>query len=186
MLYIRCPHCNHQIRDDPALAGRPDSCPACDRRFRRPLPVAEYTRHRYEALGIRDISPNYYRLLGVDIFESETAMIAAAADRQMMYLRSLKNPDAQQLLNEVSAARLALLAPNKKHEYDETLRVQPGQCKLDPPPPNVRRSPWTGDVTELPAEVLSPVFDVNWTSPATWLWIVVPFFCAWLLYALSW
>jgi hypothetical protein len=41
MLFIRCPHCDHQIPDDPALTGRPDSCPACDRRFLRPLPIAK-------------------------------------------------------------------------------------------------------------------------------------------------
>ncbi len=41
MSFIRCPHCDHQIPDDPALAGRPGSCPACDRRFCRPLPVAK-------------------------------------------------------------------------------------------------------------------------------------------------
>ncbi len=37
MLFIRCPHCDHQIPDDPALAEQPNSCPACDRRLSRPI-----------------------------------------------------------------------------------------------------------------------------------------------------
>jgi hypothetical protein len=79
-------------------------------------------------LGIRDPErpPNHYRLLGVEEFEADPDVIAMAADRQMTHLRTLQAGAqaelSQRILNELSAARLCLLKPERKAAYDEQLR----------------------------------------------------------------
>lgn len=78
-------------------------------------------------LGIRDPErpPNHYALLGVRLFEDHPEVLAAAADRQMAYVRTFQTGphsiDSQQLLNELAAARLCVLDPVKKAAYDAQL-----------------------------------------------------------------
>ena len=78
-------------------------------------------------LGIppREQPPNHYRLLGLDLFEENTEAIEAAADRQMMMLRTFQtgkhSADSQRLLAEVAAARLCLLSDRRRAAYDERL-----------------------------------------------------------------
>ena len=82
----------------------------------------------HQWLGIRDVDcpPNHYRLLGIDLFESDPSVISMAADRQMAHLRTFQqgshSDDSQRLLNQVAAARVCLLDGSKKPEYDERLR----------------------------------------------------------------
>lgn len=77
--------------------------------------------------------PNHYRLLGIGLFEDDADTIAGAADRQMAHVRTFQTGPqsavSQKLLNELAAARIALLDPKKKDAYDEQLRA-----KLAPPP----------------------------------------------------
>ena len=81
-------------------------------------------------LGIRDQvrPPNHYRLLGLEVFESDADVIATAADRQMAHVRTFQSgPHAQasqRLLNELSAARLCLLKPAAKAAYDRELKAR--------------------------------------------------------------
>ena len=83
-------------------------------------------------LGIRDSQrpPNHYRLLGVDLFEGDSDVIAVAADRQMAHVRTFQTGQlaelSQQLLNELAAARICLLKPEKKAAYDAQLKKQLG------------------------------------------------------------
>ncbi len=85
-------------------------------------------------LGIRDPErpPNHYRLLGIDLFESDPDVIATAADRQMAHIRRYQSGRhaqvSQDLLNELAAAKLLLLNPEKKAVYDTSLQtpVRPG------------------------------------------------------------
>ncbi|MDG2384212.1 MAG: NPCBM/NEW2 domain-containing protein [Pirellulaceae bacterium] len=92
----------------------------------------------HQWLGIRDLArpPSHYRLLGIETFESNREVIATAADRQMAHLRTYqqgKNVDlSERLLNEVSAAKVCLLDPEKKSEYDRRLRETESP---DAPPP---------------------------------------------------
>ena len=71
-------------------------------------------------LGIRSPQrpPDHYRLLGVDQFEDDPAVIGTAADRQMAHVRTFQAGKngifSQRLLNELAAARLTLLNPEKK------------------------------------------------------------------------
>lgn len=81
-------------------------------------------------LGIRDPQRpvNHYRLLGIELFEQERDVIAAAADRQMSHVRSYQSgqyaEESQRLLNELMAARICLLTPARKQQYDQQLRAQ--------------------------------------------------------------
>ncbi|MCH5374228.1 MAG: hypothetical protein JJ992_09640 [Planctomycetes bacterium] len=86
----------------------------------------------YKWLGIppRDQPPHHYRLLGIEVFEQDRDVIDAAANRVMSYLKDLAVGDdarhSQNLLNEVSRARLCLLNREKKAEYDTALRSKLG------------------------------------------------------------
>lgn len=82
----------------------------------------------HEWLGIppKDQPPHAYRLLAVELFESNPKVIEAAAEQRTMLLRSRAsgpNSDAtQKLLNEVQRARLLLLDDLKRAKYDAELR----------------------------------------------------------------
>lgn len=69
--------------------------------------------------------PDHYRLLGLARFETDPARIAAAADARMALLRSVQTGPrgliAQKIINEVAAARVCLLSPERKSLYDKEL-----------------------------------------------------------------
>ena len=83
----------------------------------------------YAWLGIppKDQPANHYRLLGVELFESNLDVIESAAFRQMGHVRTYQggkhSQASQQLLNELSAAKLCLLEQEKKETYDQQLRA---------------------------------------------------------------
>ncbi len=78
-------------------------------------------------LGIRhsDRPINHYRLLGLELFESDADVIAAAADRQMSHVRRYQagpfGNASQELLNELAAAKLVLLDDARRADYDARL-----------------------------------------------------------------
>ncbi len=84
----------------------------------------------YRWLGIppKEQPPNHYRLLGLDVFESDPALIDSFALRHTSFLREITDGphlrDAQRLLNELAAARRCLLNPQRKAAYDEELRTR--------------------------------------------------------------
>jgi len=82
----------------------------------------------YKWLGIhpKDQPPHHYRLLSVELFESDVEVIEAAADRHIAYLQDVAaGPhvrQSQKILNEIAVARLCLLDPQKKAAYDTELK----------------------------------------------------------------
>lgn len=82
----------------------------------------------YEWLSIppEEQPANFYRLLGLKVFEANDKVIASAADRQMAHVRTFalgpKAGLAQRVLNELSGARVMLLDPARKAAYDAMLR----------------------------------------------------------------
>src|SRR5438874_3106948 len=70
--------------------------------------------------------PHHYRLLGIAVFEDDPDVIDHAADRQMVHIRTFQHSQhaavSQRLLTELSAARICLLTPERKVEYDAQLR----------------------------------------------------------------
>ena len=97
--------------------------------------------------------PNHYRLLGVGLFESQPAVIASAADRQMGHLRTFQSGRhsvlSQQLLNEVAAAKVCLLNPAKKAAYDARLRQQQAVAAEDAAQAPANSSQWADITDEL-------------------------------------
>lgn len=83
----------------------------------------------YEWLGIKpeDQPPNHYQLLGVDLFESDEAALARAADERMVYVRTFATgrhaKRSQGVLNEIAAAKLCLLDERRRGEYNTTLKA---------------------------------------------------------------
>jgi hypothetical protein len=82
--------------------------------------------HKWLGIAPKDQPANHYRLLGIDLFESDPDTISNAADRQMAHVRSFQtgqNSDvSQRILNEIAAARVCLLDPTKKFAYDVGLK----------------------------------------------------------------
>ena len=89
--------------------------------------------------------PNHYRLLGIGLFESDPDVIPNASDRQMFHVRTFQSGGyaeiAQFILNELSAARVCLLDPQRKAEYDHWLRqTLPSDRSMPMPPGGVAGS----------------------------------------------
>jgi hypothetical protein len=78
-------------------------------------------------LGIapKDQPPHHYRLLGIELYESDEDVISNASDQRMSFVRehqSGKHSDqCQQILNGLAKARVCLLDPESKSEYDSKL-----------------------------------------------------------------
>jgi len=84
--------------------------------------------HKWLGIRTAERPPNHYRLLGIELFESDPDIIRLAADRQMAYVQKCANGPyqslSQQLLNELSAARVCLLAAAKRQAYDRKLKAR--------------------------------------------------------------
>ena len=83
----------------------------------------------YIWLGIppEEQPPHHYRLLGVTLFEENSEVIEAAANRQMAYIQEISAGDdhidqAQKIMGQLSQARICLLNDEKKVAYDAELR----------------------------------------------------------------
>lgn len=81
--------------------------------------------HKWLGIPREEQPPTHYRLLGIRPFESDPDVIEAAAEQRMAHLRSRQAGQhaafSQQLLNQIAAARLELLIPERKREYDRNL-----------------------------------------------------------------
>jgi hypothetical protein len=86
--------------------------------------------HKWLGIPPKDQPPNHYRLLALDLFESDPDVIDAAASKQVAYLRSCATGPhvalSQKILNEIASARLCLLDPKKKAAYDAAFRSDGG------------------------------------------------------------
>jgi len=82
--------------------------------------------HTWLGISPHEQPPHFYRLLGIGLFESDPAVIAGAADRQMAYVRTFqagpRGAHTQKLLNELAKARHSLLDPQERAAYDQWLR----------------------------------------------------------------
>ncbi len=108
------------------LTGRVD----CPRGRRRPglFSMTEAFNPYRKWLGIpeQDQPPHHYRLLGIEVFESDPDVISNAADGRMAQVKNYQagrySQESQRLLNEIAAAKVCLLNAAKKAEYDLRLR----------------------------------------------------------------
>lgn len=92
--------------------------------------------HKWLAIPPKDQPPNHYRLLGVELFEPDLDVIESAADQRMAHVRSFQTGKnsalSQKLLNELAAARLSLLQPDRKARYDAELREKQVDAPVSP------------------------------------------------------
>ena len=113
--------------------------------------------------------PNHYRLLGITVFEADLDVIDHAADRQMAHVRTFQSGKhgalSQQILNELSAARLCLLTTEKKASYDRELRAKLDSAKPMTAMPVGQAVPRARPVT--PAKIVSPPMAAPRPAPAT-------------------
>ena len=111
--------------------------------------------HKWLGIPPHEQPANLYRLLGVSLFESDLDVISSAADQRMAHLRSFQTGAnvalTQQLLTEVSRARVRLLNPAQKAAYDEELRDSIASANGAVPPARLAVSP-----TPAPPPIISP------------------------------
>ncbi|MGO8748920.1 MAG: SUMF1/EgtB/PvdO family nonheme iron enzyme [Thermoguttaceae bacterium] len=83
--------------------------------------------HRWLGIQPKDQPPNHYRLLGIELFESDPEVIRDATNQRLSHVRTYqlgKNSAlSQKILNEIAAARVCLLDSAKKAAYDDVLRT---------------------------------------------------------------
>jgi hypothetical protein len=137
-------------------------------------------------LGIppQEQPPNFYRLLGIALFEEDPDVIHNAADRQMAHVRTFqtgtRGGHSQEILNELSTAKVCLLDPERKRLYDAQLRGSRTAAAAQPAaqPPVAAPQPARGiarpaappgglavAVPARPVAVVRPVTAVSEESP---------------------
>ncbi len=98
--------------------------------------------HKWLGIPPEEQPPNYYRLLGITLFEKDRAVIIAALDQRQLFLQKKSvGPQgtlAEPLLEQLQQARLCLLNRLTKAQYDSHLRRQgvtaPGTAAPTNPP----------------------------------------------------
>lgn len=87
--------------------------------------------HKWLGISPKDQPPHHYRLLGIDLFETDPDVIDAAAERQMTFVHQVATGEhaaaSQTLLNEIAAARLCLLDDKRRRQYEATLKSASGR-----------------------------------------------------------
>jgi formylglycine-generating enzyme required for sulfatase activity len=82
--------------------------------------------HKWLGIPPSEQPPNHYRLLAINLFESDLEVISNAAYQRMAHVRTFQigkhSEISQTLLNEIAAAKVCLLDPEKKAAYDRQLR----------------------------------------------------------------
>ena len=83
--------------------------------------------HRWLGIPASEQPANHYRLLGIALFEADADVIESAAIRQTTHVRlhalGSHGDTTQTVLNEIAEAKITLLNPEKKKQYDEGLRI---------------------------------------------------------------
>ena len=138
--------------------------------------------HKWLGIPLKNQPPNHYRLLGIELFEADPDVIDSAADQRMAHVRSFQagphSALSQRILNEISAARVCLLDPKKKADYDRKLTAQlspptspaaPAKPRPAAPPPASRqpsRPAPAKDADDSPLELVPLDFERPKTSPS--------------------
>ena len=119
------------------------------------IPYAEWL-----GISAEEQPPNYYLLLGVSLFETDTQQIETAARDRLEQLRayqlSNKKEDAKKLIDEIVKARKCLRNPEKKALYDKQLSAE-----LDVPLPAQQEEDQQEEVTHSSSTEESPSDEPN-------------------------
>ncbi len=83
--------------------------------------------HQWLGIPPAEQPANYYRLLGLSLFEPNEEVIRTAAEQRQTFLRTFQQGHgaerSQQLLNEISQAKVCLLDAQKRASYDAMLQA---------------------------------------------------------------
>ena len=89
-------------------------------------------------LGIppKDQPPNFYKLLGIELYESDPEVITVAAEQRSRHVQTFQSGDyaliSQKMQKKIICVRDYLLDDAKKADYDKSLKLQlqhkPGQA----------------------------------------------------------
>jgi hypothetical protein len=124
------------------------------RRAARPTSGEFDPYHRWLGIPPQEQPADNYRLLGLARFEEDPDVVEDAADRQMAHVRRYQMGKhaavSQRILNELAAAKLCLLDPDKKSKYDDALWQELDAQAADLSDTPVSRA----DEPEEPAEAL--------------------------------
>lgn len=126
-------------------------------------------------------SPNFYDLLGLPLFESDSEVIHNAADAKMAYIRTFATGPhgawSQRILNELSQARITLCDLKKKAGYDAALQshyasVPKARLISDSPPNSPKTSTGVDNSVSIVVEPESRRPKRRF-SPGNWLLSIV-------------
>ena len=113
--------------------------------------------HKWLGIPPEEQPPHHYRLLGIKLFEDDEDVIVTAADARMMHLKSFQagqhSAFSQRLLNEIAAAKVCLLSPEKRAAYDSALRARlspTGPVPVAPVPKASQVPPVSNQAAPLP------------------------------------
>lgn len=105
--------------------------------------------HRWLGIPQKQQPPHHYRLLGLDLFESDKEVIRDAAERQSGHVRRYQlgqHADlAQTILDEIAGAKTCLSDDTKRREYNAKL----GEITSTPPAPIDSHDTGLGKPTQL-------------------------------------
>ena len=107
--------------------------------------------HEWLDIPPEDQPPSFYRLLGVQEFESDAGIIDQAAKARTAYLHPMaagpERESVQRLLSEIAKARRTLLSTEVKRTYDEGLR----SSAKDEEAPGSSVAPMASPAVEIPS-----------------------------------
>lgn len=116
--------------------------------------------HKWLGISPQHQPPNHYRLLSLDLYESDPDVIDAAVDRIAAFLQDVATgpqaKESQKLLNEIAGARLCLLDRSQKAIYDGKLKTELAQAIWPP----------EGENVAPPPPPVAPAFAIDTTSTA--------------------
>jgi len=122
--------------------------------------------HKWLGIPPAEQPPNHYRLLGVTLFESDPDVIAHAAEQRIVHVRAFQigkhSDESQQILREISTARVCLLNADKKAEYDAQLRTAAPATATALPVPSAT------ELAKIPIAVPVRVHQAPRKLKATW------------------
>jgi hypothetical protein len=92
--------------------------------------------YKWLAIPPSEQPPHHYRLLGIELFETDHEVIKNAAKLRCLHIRSFQNEKfamvAAKLQKKIVAAKICLLDPASKAEYDALLRQKLSLPKAQP------------------------------------------------------
>jgi sulfatase modifying factor 1 len=127
--------------------------------------------HSWLGISREEQPPHYYRLLGLRPLEANAEVIAAAADRQMAYVKSFHAGKyaafSQQILNELATARVCLLNAASKKQYDAQLHQQSRERPMPAFAPSASSPiPPSGSSRATPPGAIAAVVPIPVGQPA--------------------